>query len=177
MSAPVRRFTLVGLNIFLALNAVGGALWVVPTLPREWLAGTPFLDYTIPALALGVVVGLGAFTASVLLLVRPHAGALVSGAVGGGMMIFELVEASVVGGDIWLHLLGLAPISKGLPATDLTSIPAPLGIPLPLWQQPVFFLLGTVIFVLALGLWRRDLRTQSPREQAHRLTSASAHLR
>jgi len=144
----------VGLNLFLAVNAVGGALWVVPGLPPEWLTATPFADYTIPALALGGIVGLGALSAAVLLLLRPRAGALASGLVGAGIMIFELVEASVIGGDIWLHLLGLATISKGLPGTDVTGIPAPLGIPLPLWQQPLFFLLGTVMFVLALGLWR-----------------------
>jgi hypothetical protein len=162
MSARVRRFTLCGLNLFLAANAVAGALWVVPGLPREWLAGTPFVDYTIPALALGVVVGMGALIAAVLLIVRPDAGAFASGVVGAGMMIFELVEASVVGGDMWLHLAGLTPISKGLPATDVTGIPAPLGIPLPLWQQPLFFLLGALVFILALTLWRGRLREGRP---------------
>jgi hypothetical protein len=158
MSARVRRYALVGLSLFLAANAVAGALWVVPGMPREWLAGTPFPDYTIPALALGVVVGLGALIAGVLLLLRPRAGILAAGLVGAGMMIFELVEVSVIGGDMWLHVLGLAPITKGLPATDTTRIPAPLGIPLPLWQQPVFFLIGAAIFALALALWRTGPR-------------------
>jgi hypothetical protein len=142
------------------VNAIAGALWVVPSLPREWLADTPFADYTIPALALGMIVGLGALAATMLLLIRPHPGALVSGAVGIGMMVFELVEASVIGGDLWLQLLGLGPVRKGLPATDVTGIPAPLGIPLPLWQQPVFFILGAVIFVLALTLWRAQVSQQ-----------------
>jgi hypothetical protein len=158
MSARVRRYALVGLNLFLAANAAAGALWVVPALPREWLAGTPFHDYTIPALALGLVVGLGALVAAILLLVQPWAGEFASGIVGAGMMVFELVEASVIGGDMWLHLLGVVPITKGLPATDVTGIPAPLGIPLPLWQQPVFFLLGAVMFLVALSLWRGRLR-------------------
>ena len=171
MPARIRLFTLVGLNLFLAANAVAGALWVVPTLPGDWLAGTPFADYTIPAVALGVVVGLGALSAAILLIVRAQAGAFTSGVVGAGMMIFELVETSVVGGDIWLHLLGLAPVGKGLPATDVTGIPAPLGIPLPLWQQPLFFLLGLAILVLAGSLWRTshggDHQTQTgPGEQA-----------
>ena len=34
------RYTLVGLNLFLGVNAVFGAVRVVPGLPREWLAGT-----------------------------------------------------------------------------------------------------------------------------------------
>jgi hypothetical protein len=41
------RHTLTGLNLFLAANAVAGAFWLVPTLPREWLAGTPIADYTL----------------------------------------------------------------------------------------------------------------------------------
>ena len=36
------RFVLIGLEVFLGIGAVAGALWVVPTLPPEWLAGTPF---------------------------------------------------------------------------------------------------------------------------------------
>lgn len=152
--ARIRRYTLIGLNLFLAANAIAGAVWVVPSLPREWLAGTPFPDYTVPALALGVIVGLGALSSAILLVFRPEPGIVASGAVGTAMMVFELVEASVVGGDIWLHFLGLSPITKGLPATDVSGIPAPLGVPLPLWQQPVFFLFGLAIFVLALQLFR-----------------------
>jgi hypothetical protein len=53
------RFALVGLNLFLGVNALFGAVAVVPALPPGWLAGTPFSDYTIPALALGAV-GAGA---------------------------------------------------------------------------------------------------------------------
>ncbi len=70
-------------------------------------------------------------------------------------MVFEVVETSVIGWDLWWHALGLGPISKGLPAVDVTGIPAPLGVPLPLWQQPAYFLLGAVILVLAIGLWMR----------------------
>jgi hypothetical protein len=156
MTRRFSRYTLVGLNVFLAANAVGGAIWVVPALPREWLTGTLFSDYTIPALALGVVVGFGALGSALLLVFRPHAGAITSVVVGAAMMIFELVEVSVVGGDIWLHLLGLGPIAKGLPATNVSGIPAPLGVPLPLWQQPMFFVFGAVIFILALRLWRGE---------------------
>jgi hypothetical protein len=169
-AARIPRYTLIGLNLFLAANALAGALWVVPGLPREWLAGTPFPDYTIPAVALGVIVGLGAFSSAILFLFWPEAGTLVSAVVGAAMMVFELVEASVVGGDIWLHLLGLSPITKGLPATDVSGIPAPLGVPLPLWQQPVFFLVGMVIFVLALQLWR-------PRKPTEPITRAGSTVR
>ena len=75
----------------------------------------------MPALALGSIVGMGASASAALLVFRPRWGILASAVVGAGMMIFELVETSVIGGDLWLHLLGLGPISKGLPATDVTG--------------------------------------------------------
>jgi hypothetical protein len=153
MSNRLSRYTLTGLDLFLGLNAIYGAVWVVPGLPREWLTGTPFADYVVPALALGLV-GLGAFAAGVLVAIRPGMGMVLSAVVGAGMMVFELVETSVVGWDLWVHALGLGPIRKGLPAMDTSGIPAPLGIPLPLWLQPTTFLLGAGILALAAGLWR-----------------------
>src|ERR671922_277542 len=102
----IARFVLIGLEVFLGIGAVAGALWVGPTLPPEWLAGTPFPDYTIPALALGVVIGGGAFLAAAMLLFHQPWGVLLSLAVGLAMAIFEVVETTVVGLDIWLHALG-----------------------------------------------------------------------
>ena len=165
-----RRYTLAGLNLFLSLNAIYGAVWVVPGLPGAWLTGTPFVDYTVPALALGIVLGLGAVVSAGLLVFRPVWGALASGVIGTGMMVFELVETSVVGWDLWLHALGLGPIRKGLPATHVTGLPAPLGIPLPLWQQPIWFLLGAIILALAVGLWtpQRGAARQRARDRRPR---------
>jgi hypothetical protein len=154
MRDRLTRFTLIGLELFLGVGAVGGALWVVPTLPPEWLAGTPFPDYTIPALALGVVIGGGAFLAATLLLLHEPWGVPLSLAVGVALAIFEIVETSVVGRDVWLHALGLkAVVDKGLPGTDLAGVPLLLGIPVPLWQQPVYFVLGIVVAALAPRLW------------------------
>jgi hypothetical protein len=121
----------------------------------------------VPALALGLV-GLGAFAAGVLVAIRPGMGMVLSAVVGAGMMVFELVETSVVGWDLWVHALGLGPIRKGLPAVDTSGIPAPLGIPVPLWPQPTMFLLGAGILALAAGLWRGRAR---PRPR--RLTTAA----
>jgi hypothetical protein len=166
MSKRADRYILVGLNLFLAVNALAGAFWVVPGLPREWLTGTPFPDYTVPALALAIVVGVGALLSAALLLRRSWWGTLASAVVGSALMVFEVVETSVVGSDLFLHALGLAPVRKGLAGTDVTGIPAPLGIPLPLWQQPVFFAVGALVVVLAVRLWRGGpLRTElrSPR--------------
>ena len=155
MSNRLRCYSLIGLDLFLAVSALYGAAWVVPDLPREWLRGTPFPDYTVPALSLGIVIGLGAVVSAAMLMFRPRWGALASVVVGAGLMIFELVETSVIGWDLWLHAVGLGPIRKGLPGSDVSGIPALLGIPLPLWQQPIYFLLGAIILVLAINLRQR----------------------
>lgn len=51
----VTRAVLIGLDLLLGVTALIGGLTVVPTLPPEWLAGSPFTTYTLPALALTMV--------------------------------------------------------------------------------------------------------------------------
>ena len=46
------RGLLAGLTAFLAVTTIAGAVFVVPTLPPEWLVGSIFTDYTVPAAAL-----------------------------------------------------------------------------------------------------------------------------
>jgi hypothetical protein len=167
------RYVLVGLDLFLAVNAIYGAVWVVPGLPPEWLAGTPFRDYTIPGLALGIILGAGAFLSAFLVLGRPMWGVVASGVAGAGVMVFEIIETSVIGWDLWLHAFGLASIGKGLPGVDLTGIPAPLGVPIPLWQQPAYFLLGALMLALAAELWRAQRRTIGSHNAATSLRRAA----
>jgi hypothetical protein len=90
------RIGLLVLNGFVAISAIAGAIWVVPTMPMEWIKYGPFTDWTIPAIALGAV---GAFAATtfVALLWRPWLGALLSILAGVAMVVFELVEIGVVG--------------------------------------------------------------------------------
>jgi len=84
------------LNGFVAISAIAGAIWVVPTMPMEWIKYGPFTDWTIPAIALGAV-GLFAAVTFVALLWRPWLGALLSILAGVAMVVFELVEIGVVG--------------------------------------------------------------------------------
>jgi hypothetical protein len=90
------RIGLLILNGFVAISAIAGAIWVVPTMPMEWIKYGPFTDWTIPAIALGAV-GVLAAAVFVALLVRPWLGALGSILAGVAMVIFELVEIGVVG--------------------------------------------------------------------------------
>lgn len=51
-----------------AVNAFGGAIYGLrgaPSVPREWLRGTPFRDYRIPSLILGVGVGASSTAAAI----------------------------------------------------------------------------------------------------------------
>ena len=90
------RIGLLILNGFVAISAIAGAIWVVPTMPMEWIKSGPFTDWTIPAIALGAV-GVLAAVAFVAVLARPWLGALLSVLAGAAMVIFELVEIGVVG--------------------------------------------------------------------------------
>ena len=96
MSTTIVRIGLLVLSGFVAVSAIAGAIWVVPTMPLEWLKYGPFTDWTVPAIALGLV-GVVAAVTFVALLVRPWAGALLSILAGLAMVVFELVEIGVVG--------------------------------------------------------------------------------
>lgn len=122
------RVVLVVIELFLAVGALAGMVGLLSRsipLPRSLLEGTPFPDYTIPAITLGIVVGgLGLATAGALLRVHPLALplAFLSGA---AIIVFELVEMAV---------------------TRL----APIALPLQLFYVAI----GLVIFGLAARLWR-----------------------
>jgi hypothetical protein len=52
--------TVAALGAVTAISAIGGSIYGLggaPTLPREWLGGSPFETYTVPSLILGFAVG------------------------------------------------------------------------------------------------------------------------
>ena len=152
------RFTLVALQLFLGITTLFGAVRVVPLLPLEWLTGTPFPDYTVPALALGAI-GIGALVSAALLALNPGWGVLLTILVGAAMATFELVETLVIGLDVWLYALHLAPhpdpSSPSLAGADVGTF---LGIPTPLWLQPFYFVYGLVLTLLAVRLFVHGVR-------------------
>lgn len=83
-------------------------------IPLELLADSPFMSYTMPALALIVLVGGSGVLATVLLLRRPAAGLAASGVAGLLLLVFEAVELAVIGFSWLLALyvvLGLAVVA------------------------------------------------------------------
>jgi hypothetical protein len=135
----VTRIALLVLNALVAVSAIAGAIWVVPTMPLEWIKAGPFDDWTIPALALGFV-GVLAAGALVGLLVKPWLGALASVVAGAAMIGFELVEIAVVGWTL--------------------SDPELNGY-FQAWLQPIYLAVGTGQLLLGMRHWSA-VRTQAP---------------
>ena len=97
-----RRATLVALDGLLAVSAIGGGLallshWI--EFPAEWLDGSPFSDYTVPGLALTLLVGGGAFAAAVATFRSQARGGPLSAAAGLMVIVFLTVEVVVAGSE------------------------------------------------------------------------------
>lgn len=124
---------LVVLDAFLALTAAAGGIGLLTgTLAPgvQLLQGSPFTSYTIPGLALLVLVGGSALVATILLLRRQRWGALASGFTGVMIMGFELVEVLVIGSE--------AGLARNL--------------------QLFYFGLGLIMAIIAAALWMAEHR-------------------
>jgi hypothetical protein len=110
MNRGLRRTLLLDLNLFLGVTAVGGGVallagWI--RIPLSSLVGSPFSDYTVPAVLLTVVVGGSALLAAGLVHLGTVAGLPASAIAGGAIIVFEIVECSVIG-FAWLQAAYLA---------------------------------------------------------------------
>lgn len=122
------RVLLILLDGFLALTAFGGGIALLAGLyapPVEMLAGSPFKSYTVPGLALFVLVGGSALVAMILMIRRHPMAALASAVAGIIIILFEIVEVMVIG--------------------------SPEGISRDL--QIFYFTLGGLIILLAAAFW------------------------
>jgi hypothetical protein len=93
------RVALVVVELFLAVGALAGMVGLLSggiRYPSSWLDGTPFPDYTIPALALGIVVGGLALAAAAAVLWAPAIAARLTLLSGLAIIAFELVEMAVL---------------------------------------------------------------------------------
>lgn len=133
MGSGFLRVALIVLDAFLALTALAGGIGLltgVATPPVEQLAGSPFRDYTIPALALFILVGGGALVAAIMTLRRHPLAPLASAAAGGMIIFFEIVEVFAIGSE--------PGVARNL--------------------QIFYFGLGLLILVLALLQWSSQRR-------------------
>ncbi len=121
---------------FLALTAFLGGIGLLANLnapPVEFLQGSIFKDFTIPGLALFVIVGGGALLATILLVRRSKLSVLAATVAGIIIMFFEFVEVMVIG--------------------------SPAGVARAL--QIFYYGLGTLITIVSIGIWFLDLSSES----------------
>ena len=108
--------TLSGLT---AVNAIGGAIYGLggaPKVPLEWLEGSPFSDYRVPALFLGLAVGGSAAVATVTASRGSPAAGTALTVAGGVLSAWILAQVQIIGlrsplqpimGAVGVSLIGL----------------------------------------------------------------------
>jgi hypothetical protein len=102
------RVAVIAVDLFAALSAMAGALGLVVgyvNIPPSVLNGTPFADFTVPALLLGFVVGGSALAAAVIALFGPRRFDAIASAAAGCIMVGWLtVEIALIGLGSWLQV-------------------------------------------------------------------------
>ena len=124
----IEQTLLIILDAFLALTAAAGGVGLLTGIISpglDLLQGSPFSSYTIPGLALLVLVGGSAILATGLMFRFPQLGVLASAAAGVMIMGFEIVEVLIIGSD--------PGVARNL--------------------QLFYFTLGLLIALLASGMW------------------------
>lgn len=127
------RIVIGGITAFIALTAIGGGMALLSGLegerfPLVWLEGTPFKNYTIPALLLTIVVGGSSLIACITIFKNLKTG-----------IVFSLVAGMIMVGFIAVEVLILK-----------QSPPGPTPI------EKMYFTLGVTTFLLAGFLWRKE---------------------
>lgn len=119
MSMRNVRIAVVSVSLFAALSAFAGALGLLVgnIVPLSVLQETPFADFAVPALLLGIVVGGSALAAALIALVGPRRMALFEplrfdalvAAVAGGIMVgWMTVEIAMIGLGSWVQTVYFA---------------------------------------------------------------------
>jgi hypothetical protein len=105
MSQKGLRAAVIGVDLFEAASAIVGAVGLVVgfmNIPVSGLIGTPFTDFTIPALLLGVVVGGSALVAAAIAAFGPRRFDALASALAGCMTVGYLtVEIALIGLVAW----------------------------------------------------------------------------
>lgn len=106
------RIALIVVDLFLAVSAIVGAIGLVVgfmNIPPGVLHGTPFADFTVPALLLGIVVGGSALAAAATAVFGPRRYETLASAGAGCIMAgWMIIEVALIGLGSWLQPLYLA---------------------------------------------------------------------
>lgn len=106
MPAWKTRIGLIALEVFVALNAVAGSVYLfggAPDWPREWLSRTPFDSWLIPGVILLVAVAGTMVAAAWTTWHRPEIGAGVSLFAGLVLLVWIIVETAMLGYVSWMQ--------------------------------------------------------------------------
>ena len=96
------RIVLIWVNAINALTAIGGGIAIIKgadKFPLEWLEGSPFSSYTIPALILIFIVGGSSLFSVIALFIRQKMRYQISMLAGFIMMIFITTEFLILKQD------------------------------------------------------------------------------
>jgi hypothetical protein len=113
MSERGTRIAVVVTDLFEAVSAIVGAVGLVVgfmNIPLSALHGSPFTDFTVPALLLGFVVGGSALVAGVITAFAfgpQRFGALVSAAAGCITVGWLIIEIAMIGLGSWAQIAWL----------------------------------------------------------------------
>ena len=100
------RYTIGSLLLIVALNAFGGGWYGMAgakDVPTEWLEGSPFNNYFIPALVLFTGVGGSAITAAILNFINHRLSNRVAFLAGSIMLVWIAVQVVLIGYVSWLQ--------------------------------------------------------------------------
>ena len=100
---------LIVLSVFSGLSAVGGGIGMMVadglSMPKSFLADSPFSTYLIPGLILCVVVGGTQALASAFLIAKRESALLWSAVAGFGMLIWILTEIGIIHEFGWAQMI------------------------------------------------------------------------
>ncbi len=105
------RAAVVGVDLFEAVSAIVGAVGLIAgfmAIPLSILSGTPFADFTVPALLLGVVVGGSALVAAVITAFGPRRFGPLASAIAGTITVgWLIIEMAMIGLGSWAQVVWL----------------------------------------------------------------------
>lgn len=111
MNQRAVRIAVIVVDLFAAVSAIAGAAGLVfgfMNIPLSALHGSPFSDFTYPALLLGVVVGGSALVAAVISVFGPRRMETLASAIAGCIMVgWITIEMLMIGLGSWLQPLYL----------------------------------------------------------------------
>lgn len=105
---------LIGLHIFVGVGAILGGFAAI-TNPQNplgmsaiYLKNSPFIDYFIPGIILFTIIGLGNLLSALLFRLKSKYQGYISGAFGGALVIWIIVQCIMLNDAVFLHFLFLA---------------------------------------------------------------------